>query len=368
VHSKTSQQKFCVQSLCDKVATGLTLPRHAPCQVNDTYDYEAQPYLLGFQNEDKIKKAGLKKGDFDFKNKRIIGVSMFGHIVMAKHKVSGVFVAIKCLCKQEIVRLKQVENIKQEKEVLTFMNHPCVVRCGGAFQDASTLYLVTELCPGGDLFTLISRQPHRRLDDGHAKFYAGGVAMALNYLHVRDLIYRALNSENVVIDAKGYIKITDFQQIAGLVRRPNAGRNELTGRRLKKADLWTTAFHPGPELVQKTWKEPLNTVAFEHMRRRFVPHFFSPEVVNLKRHGREADWWSLGVLVYEMVTGYPPFYDSDPPGLYDKILRRIPEFPVYVMPLARDFMLKTMTKERTRRLGIQTTSHFPEFAPVLGVQ
>ena len=220
------------------------------------------------------------------------------------------------------------------------------------------LFLVTELCPGGDLFTLISRQPHRRLEDAHAKFYAAGVAMALSYLHIRDLIYRALNSENVLLDAKGYVKITDFQQIAGLVRRPNKGRNEFTQRRLKKADQWTVAFHPGPELVQKTWKEPLNTVAFEHLRRRFVPHYFAPEVVNLNRHGRETDWWCLGALVYEMVTGFPPFYDSDPPGLYDKILRKTPEYPVYVMPLAKDFMTKSMTKDRKRRLGILIARQF----------
>lgn len=256
------------------------------------------------------------------------------------------------MCKKEIVRLKQVDYIKQEKEVHTFMNHPCIVRCGGAFQDASMLYLVTELCQGGDLFSLICRQPKRRLEDAQAKFYAAGVAMALTYLHTRDLIYRALNSENVVIDVKGYVKIVDLQQIAGLVRRPNKGRNEFTKKRLKRAEWWTTAQHPGPELVQKTMNEPLNTTAFEHMRRRFVPHYFAPEVINLQRHGKETDWWCLGALVYEMITGYPPFYDADPPGLYDKILRKSPEFPVFVMPLARDFMLKTMEKDRKRRLGL----------------
>jgi serine/threonine protein kinase len=277
-------------------------------------------------------------------------------------QLSGNFVAIKCLCKKEVVRLKQVDNIKLEKEVLTFMNHPCVVRCGGAFQDASTLYLVTEYCPGGDIYTLICKQPNRRLEDKQARFYAAGVAMALSYLHVRDLIFRGLNSENVVLDALGFVKIIDFQQIAGLVKRPNKNRNEFTGRRLKRSDHWTVAVHPGPELVQKTKLEPLNTTAFEHMRRRFVPHYFAPEVVNLKRHGRETDWWCLGVLVYEMVTGYPPFYDADPPGLYEKILRRVPEFPVFVMPLARDFMLKTMTKDHTKRLGIFTSRYsYPRY-------
>ena len=273
-------------------------------------------------------------------------------------QISGIFVAIKCLNKKEVVRLKQVENIYLEKEVLTFMDHPCVVRCGGAFQDVNTLYLVTELCPGGDLYTLISHQPSRRLDDAAAKFYAAGVAMALSYLHVRDLAYRALNSENVLIDARGYIKITDFQQMAGVVQRPNKGRNEFTKRRLKRSEHWTVAVHPGPELVQKTWREPINTVAFEHMRRRFVPHYFAPEVINLQRHGKETDWWSLGVLVYEMVTGFPPFYDADPPGLYDKIMRQAPEFPAYVMPLAKDFALKCLTKDRKHRIGSFTCRRF----------
>ena len=108
-------------------------------QVHDLYDYEPQPYLLGFQNEERIKRNGLKKTDFDFKS--LIGVSMFGHISMAKHKMSGTFVAIKCLSKKEIMRLKQVDSIYLEKEVLTFLNHPMIIRGGGSFQDASTLYL-----------------------------------------------------------------------------------------------------------------------------------------------------------------------------------------------------------------------------------
>ena len=330
-----------------------SLKRLHESQVHDLYDYEPQPYLLGFQNEERIKRNGLKKTDFDFKS--LIGVSMFGHISMAKHKMSGTFVAIKCLSKKEIMRLKQVDSIYLEKEVLTFLNHPMIIRGGGSFQDASTLYLVTELCPGGDLFTLIARQPSRRLDEGPAKFYAAGVAMALSYLHVRDLIYRALNSENVLIDAKGYIKICDFQQVAGILRRPNKGRNEFTKKRLKRKEFWTVAQHPGPELVQKTQREGLNTTAFEHMRRRFVPHYFAPEVVSLGRHGKETDWWCFGVLVYEMLVGYPPFYDADPPGLFDKICRSQPEFPVFIMPLAKDFMVKTMLKDRIRRLGHGST-------------
>ncbi len=92
-------------------------------------------------------------------------------------------------------------------------------RSGGTFQDATRIYLVTELCPGGDLFTHISRQPNKRLPEPASKFYAACVAAALLYIHARDLVFRALNSENIVIDAQGYIKLVDFQQVAGLVER-----------------------------------------------------------------------------------------------------------------------------------------------------
>ena len=92
-------------------------------------------------------------------------------------------------------------------------------RSGGTFQDATKIYLVTELCPGGDLFTHIGRQPRKRLGESAAKFYAAAVAAALMYMHARDLVYRALCSENVLIDADGYVKLVDFQQVAGLVER-----------------------------------------------------------------------------------------------------------------------------------------------------
>lgn len=315
----------------------------------DTLDFALAPHVLGWETEEKIRQDGLKKTEFEFG--QIIGVSMFGMVKLCRHKQSGNFVAIKCVWKKEVARLKQVKSITIEKEVMQQLNHPFIARCGGVFQDVHSLYTVVELAPGGDVFTLLKRQPNKRLEDPQAKFYAAGVAVALQYLHNRDLIFRALNTENVVIDANGYIKLIDFQQVAGVVDRPNHGRSEHTGRRLTAKDAWTTSEHPGPELVFKLMKTELNSEVYQHDRRRFTPHFFSPEVVRLNRHGKESDWWSFGIFVHELICGYPPYFDSEPPGLYQKICNDPIEYPTYVQPIVRDLMAKTLEKDRFKRLG-----------------
>ncbi|EKX30749.1 hypothetical protein GUITHDRAFT_149697, partial [Guillardia theta CCMP2712] len=163
--------------------------------------------------------------------------------------------------------------------------------------------------------------------ESQSKFYAAGIVLAFMYLHNRDILYRNLNPENVLVDVRGYIKLTDFQQAEGIVARPNNGRNEFTGERLKRHEYWTVTSHPAPALISKLAKSPPERPVHQHDRRQTTPHYLAPEVVSLRRHGKEADWWSLGILIHEMLCGYPPFFDSQPPGLYDKITREEIYFP-----------------------------------------
>ncbi|KAJ1470617.1 kinase-like domain-containing protein [Baffinella frigidus] len=132
---------------------------------SDSYDFELAPYLMGWQYEEKFRTKGLSIHDFDLGEN--IGISMYGVVRLAKHTPTGVWVAVKCLHKREIIRLKQVPSVQIEKEVMMHLNHPFIARSGGATQDANMLYLTVELGAGGDMLSHLHRQPKRRLEERH---------------------------------------------------------------------------------------------------------------------------------------------------------------------------------------------------------
>lgn len=216
------------------------------------------------------------------------------------------FYALKMMKKTEVVRLKQVEHIKNEKDILHRINHPFIVTMFASFQDDVSLYMLLEYIIGGELFTHLRKQG--KFSNDHGRFYATQIILAFEYLHEDNIVYRDLKPENLLLDAVGYIKITDF----GFAK-------VVTDR------TWTLCG---------------------------TPEYLAPEIIQSKGHGKGVDWWALGVLVYEMIAGYPPFYDENPFGIYQKILAGRLEFPRHFETHARDLVRKLLTADRTKRLGI----------------
>ncbi|KAL7626853.1 cAMP-dependent protein kinase catalytic subunit [Parahypoxylon ruwenzoriense] len=254
--------------------------------------------------EVRVTKGKYSLSDFDLL--RTLGTGSFGRVHLVQSKHNQRFYAIKVLKKAQVVKMKQVEHTNDERRMLGEVKHPFLITLWGTFQDPRNLYMVMDFVEGGELFSLLRKSG--RFPNPVAKFYAAEVTLALEYLHSRNIIYRDLKPENLLLDRHGHLKITDF----GFAKR----------------------------VPDKTW-----TLCG-------TPDYLAPEVVSNKGYNKSVDWWSLGILIYEMLCGYTPFWDSGSPmKIYENILRGKVKYPAYVHPDAQDLLERLITPDLTKRLG-----------------
>ncbi|KAI0187700.1 catalytic subunit of camp-dependent protein kinase [Xylaria flabelliformis] len=255
-------------------------------------------------SEQRVTKGKYSLNDFDLL--RTLGTGSFGRVHLVQSKHNQRFYAVKVLKKAQVVKMKQVEHTNDERRMLGEVKHPFLITLWGTFQDARNLYMVMDFVEGGELFSLLRKSG--RFPNPVAKFYAAEVTLALEYLHSRNIIYRDLKPENLLLDRHGHLKITDF----GFAKR----------------------------VPDKTW-----TLCG-------TPDYLAPEVVSNKGYNKSVDWWSLGILIYEMLCGYTPFWDSGSPmKIYENILRGKVKYPAYVHPDAQDLLERLITPDLTKRLG-----------------
>jgi protein kinase X len=243
----------------------------------------------------------------DFEQRVTLGTGSFGRVRLVKHRKTGRLYALKMLSKALVLRTKQLEHILCEKRVLQELSHPFIVSMYTTFQDESYLYMVLEYSIGGEFFTHLRKAC--RFPNDTARFYAAGVVLTFEYLHNRGIIYRDLKPENLLLDSQGHLKICDF----GFSKNLAPGSN-----------TWTLCG---------------------------TPEYLAPEIILNKGHGKAVDWWALGVLIFEMLAGYPPFYCDDRMQLYQTILSGKIEFPKHLKREARDLISGLLTADLSRRLG-----------------
>ncbi|KAI1111549.1 Pkinase-domain-containing protein [Nemania sp. NC0429] len=257
-----------------------------------------------YPSEARVTKGKYSLNDFDLL--RTLGTGSFGRVHLVQSKHNQRFYAVKVLKKAQVVKMKQVEHTNDERRMLGEVKHPFLITLWGTFQDTRNLYMVMDFVEGGELFSLLRKSG--RFPNPVAKFYAAEVTLALEYLHSRNIIYRDLKPENLLLDRHGHLKITDF----GFAKR----------------------------VPDKTW-----TLCG-------TPDYLAPEVVSNKGYNKSVDWWSLGILIYEMLCGYTPFWDSGSPmKIYENILRGKVKYPPYVHPDAQDLLERLITPDLTKRLG-----------------
>ncbi|CAN0151670.1 unnamed protein product [Ascophyllum nodosum] len=234
-----------------------------------------------------------------------LGTGTFGRVRLVRHMINGDYYALKISKKSSIIRMKQVEHVKNEVSLLSMIAHPGIVNMFGYFLDDTRLYLVMEYVEGGELFSHL--RTCVRFPDSQGKLYAAEIVLAFSYLHNLNVIYRDLKPENLLITREGRIKVADF------------GFAKVVEDR-----TWTLCG---------------------------TPEYLAPEIIQSKGHGRSVDWWSLGVLIHEMLAGYPPFYDENPINIYQKILACRLDIPSHVESKAKDIIKRLLTLDWTNRLG-----------------
>ena len=250
----------------------------------------------------------------DFDQIKVLGQGAFGKVVLAQKKDNKKIYAIKILKKREILETGQLEHTLAEKMILSHVNHPFLVGLEYAFQTDERIYFVMEFMIGGEMFQHLKKV--KRFSEKQTKFFAACVILGLGHLHTKNYIYRDLKLENILLDERGYAKLTDF----GLAKFINKEDKALT-------------FCGTPE-------------------------YLAPEVILGKGHNRPADWWSLGILIYEMMHGLPPFYSNNITVMYKRIIKDVVRWKsnVDISNESKDIIVKLLNKNPNKRLGSEADS------------
>jgi len=242
----------------------------------------------------------------DLEVRNTLGCGAFGRVKLCRHTAKDNFYALKCQAKRAIVDSGLQEHVLNEMRVMRKIDHPYIARLYLALQDNKFIYFILELLQGGELFTHL--RSRGKLSEQTARFYAATVVYAFSTLHAKKIAYRDLKPENLVMDTKGYVKLVDF----GLAKQLLSGKT------------WTLCG---------------------------TPDYLAPEIILNEGHDLAVDYWALGVLIFEMVVGAPPFYAEDPMEVYEKILSGNPAFPTFFTRNLSDLIKKLLRSQQAKRLG-----------------
>ncbi|XP_053611092.1 cGMP-dependent protein kinase, isozyme 2 forms cD5/T2 isoform X1 [Plodia interpunctella] len=300
--------------ICDSPegCTCLVIDRETFNQLISTLDEIRTKYKDEGESRQRLNEEFANLRLSDLRIIATLGIGGFGRVELVQIQGdSSRSFALKQMKKAQIVETRQQQHIMSEKEIMSEMNCEFIVKLFKTFKDRKYLYMLMETCLGGELWTIL--RDKGQFDDATTRFYTACVVEAFHYLHSRNIIYRDLKPENLLLDSKGYVKLVDF----GFSKKLQASRK-----------TWTFCG---------------------------TPEYVAPEVIMNRGHDISADYWSLGVLMFELLTGSPPFTGADPMKIYNKILKGIDavEFPRSITRNAANLIKKLCRDNPAERLGYQ---------------
>ncbi|CAH9061661.1 unnamed protein product [Cuscuta europaea] len=242
----------------------------------------------------------------DFEVMKLVGQGAFGKVFQVKKKGTSEIYAMKVMRKDKIMEKNHAEYMKAERDILTKIDHPFVVQLRYSFQTKYRLYLVLDFINGGHLFFQLYRQGLFRED--LARIYTAEIVSAVSHLHENGIMHRDLKPENILLDADGHAMLTDF----GLAKQFEADKrsNSMCG----------------------------------------TVDYMSPEIILGKGHDKAADWWSVGILLFEMLTGKPPFIGNRE-KVQQKIIKERIKLPTYLSSEAHSLLKGLLQKDSSKRIG-----------------
>uniref|UniRef100_A0A8C9WR58 non-specific serine/threonine protein kinase n=1 Tax=Sander lucioperca TaxID=283035 RepID=A0A8C9WR58_SANLU len=304
----------------------------------------------------RLKRAKMDKAMF--KRIKTLGIGAFGEVCLARKEDTGALYAMKTLRKKDVLLRNQVAHVKAERDILAEADNEWVVRLYYSFQDRDNLYFVMEYIPGGDMMSLLIRLGIFK--EELAQFYIAELTCAVESVHKMGFIHRDIKPDNILIDRDGHIKLTDFGLCTGF-RWTHDSKYYQSGDHVRQDSMD----------FSKEWEDPTNcrcTDRLKPLERRKArqhqrclahslvgtPNYIAPEVLLRTGYTQLCDWWSVGVILYEMVVGQPPFLATTPLETQMKVINwksmlHIPP-PAKLSPEASDLIVK-LCRSPEDRLG-----------------
>ncbi|OZJ05863.1 hypothetical protein BZG36_00869 [Bifiguratus adelaidae] len=316
-HDIPSARKQTATTDAKTQSNACTVDEPQACLDDDEVPVSDEPYEVTldqpYVSDDVRKTFGHRKvGPEDFEALKVLGKGSFGKVILVKHKVTGQLYAMKVLKKASLfIHAKEAEHTKAERQILSDVQHPFIVKLYYAFQTDQKLYLILEYASGGELFTHLATE--RMFSEETAAFYLAELVLALEHLHSLGIVYRDLKPENCLLSADGHIMLTDF----GLSKVGLDGEGEDAATRTVCGTV----------------------------------EYMAPEVLLELAYDRTVDWWSLGIMLYDMLTGSPPFSATNRKKTQENVIKKKLVLPYYLSPDAKDLLTRLLRKNPNIRLG-----------------
>nr|AML79652.1 putative LOV domain-containing protein [Xanthocercis zambesiaca] len=289
----------------------------------------------------KISTSGGKVGLHHFKPIRPLGCGDTGSVHLVELQGTGELYAMKAMEKSVMLNRNKVHRACVEREIISLLDHPFLPTLYASFQTSTHVCLITDFCPGGELFALLDKQPMKIFKEDSARFYAAEVVIGLEYLHCLGIIYRDLKPENVLLQKNGHVVLTDFDLSFMTSCKPQIVKHPPHNNRRSRSQ-------PPPTFVAEPVAQSNSFVGTEE--------YIAPEIITGAGHTSAIDWWTLGILLYEMLYGRTPFRGKNRQKTFANILHKDLTFPssILVSLAARQLINALLQRDPASRLGSST--------------